>query len=707
MRENTTFWQKVFYTYAKPLLDSSRNEKIKFEQYGDLPERLHIKHEEEIIETSIKHYIAKDPNDKLAFMKGLLAANKKNFTKFIFIRMMMQLDDFLLPFIIATFIDWIQSAKEESLQDTLFMVAMALTVPAVQSIVHTIWEYFAFQMIEVGHRAHTSLKVMLFRKNFKMTASTNKDFSSGEINSVIMSESNKIWTFIWEGPAYIECVMHLTFSSIIVFQQIGYCGLTMLIFASLNMLSQYSRGKTEKEISEKQSSKREQRSLYINESFNNIKTVKLFGWEPNFIKKIDQVYQEELALEDKMLYRAKFYDVVNHIIHAFMTIATFSIYIFMGNTLTLSQFTLTSMMLHRINGRINHCQHLYRTYFSTMESMEKLWRFYTAAECQKGLIEKKEACTEDLSDSALTLKGNFSWGVTPKLDQADKDKIKEKLKKKAYKKKTEGMGTVRKALYDIMPENKENLLLPLKERTLESIINLKDIDIDVKKGQFVVIIGETGAGKTTLLNSMIGELIYMPDQVIKEVGDLKRDIKEGELRYLEDALLSTDLTGKSPVKVTGSTGYCEQQAWIQNGKLRENVLFGSDFDKKRYVETIMACQLEPDLAIMPAGDLSEIGEKGINLSGGQKARVALARAIYKRPDVLIMDDPISALDANVRKQIFDQVFTGLMKDKTRILVTHAVDFIHLADHVIIMKEGRIQAQGSYDSMVNHPYLVQV
>jgi len=110
---------------------------------------------------------------------------------------------------------------------------------------------------------------------------------------------------------------------------------------------------------------------------------------------------------------------------------------------------------------------------------------------------------------------------------------------------------------------------------------------------------------------------------------------------------------------------------------------------------------------MPAGDLSEIGEKGINLSGGQKARVALARAIYKRPDVLIMDDPISALDANVRKQIFDQVFTGLMKDKTRILVTHAVDFIHLADHVIIMKEGRIQAQGSYDSMVNHPYLVQV
>ncbi len=109
--------------------------------------------------------------------------------------------------------------------------------------------------------------------------------------------------------------------------------------------------------------------------------------------------------------------------------------------------------------------------------------------------------------------------------------------------------------------------------------------------------------------------------------------------------------------------------------MRDNVLFGSDFEPKRYVETILACQLESDLAIMPAGDQTEIGEKGINLSGGQKARVALARAVYKQPDILIMDDPISALDATVRHAVFEQVFTGLMKDKTRILTTHAIEFI--------------------------------
>ena len=159
--------------------------------------------------------------------------------------------------------------------------------------------------------------------------------------------------------------------------------------------------------------------------------------------------------------------------------------------------------------------------------------------------------------------------------------------------------------------------------------------------------------------------------------------------------------------MNGTTGFCEQQVWIQNGKFRENILFGSEFDKRKYVETISACQLESDLAIMPAGDLTEIGEKGINLSGGQKARLALARAVYKRPDVLIMDDPISALDCDVRKKVFSEVFVGLMKEKTRILVTHAVDFVHLADHIIIMKDGEVQAQGSYESLAEHPYILEI
>jgi ABC-type bacteriocin/lantibiotic exporter with double-glycine peptidase domain len=138
--------------------------------------------------------------------------------------------------------------------------------------------------------------------------------------------------------------------------------------------------------------------------------------------------------------------------------------------------------------------------------------------------------------------------------------------------------------------------------------------------------------------------------------------------------------------------------------LRDNILFGSEFDKRKYVQTISGCQLEADLAMMVAGDMSEIGQRGINLSGGQKARLSLARAVYTDPDIILLDDPISALDAVVKKKVFKQVFNGLLRDKTRILVTHAVEFIHLADRVVLMKDGRIGAVGTPEELKDHEYI---
>jgi len=151
----------------------------------------------------------------------------------------------------------------------------------------------------------------------------------------------------------------------------------------------------------------------------------------------------------------------------------------------------------------------------------------------------------------------------------------------------------------------------------------------------------------------------------------------------------------------------EQNPWIQNKTIRDNILFDKPLDKTKYIRTIEACQLERDLEILPAGDATEIGEKGINLSGGQKARVSLARAVYQEADIILMDDPISALDANVKKKIFKEVFQGLLKRKTRILVTHAVDFLHLADRIVIMAGGRITAQGTMKDLEDDPHLKQV
>jgi ABC-type bacteriocin/lantibiotic exporter with double-glycine peptidase domain len=393
-----------------------------------------------------------------------LAVNKYNFTKFAVVRICLMSHEFIVPYIMIRVLEWVQSGVEEPLADSLQMIALGLSIPAIQIVCHLIWEFFCFQMIEVGHRTHTALKVMLFRKNMKMTAATNKDFSSGEISGIIMGESNKIWDFIWSGPEYLECPLVLGLAFYCIFQEIGWCCLIVVAFTLTQMFYGYLRGKSGQKVNEEQREKHEKRMLHINESFNNIKSVKLYGWETKFLKTIESIYQEELAIGDKQLLLNKVHDVVRGCLHHLMPVVIFSVYMALGNTLTLSKMAIAGIMVNRIRDRIHQSKGLYDRYFEVRDSMEKLWRYYTAPEAQKGLITRADFSTA--AEHAMTIQGTFSWSVTPKLDQADKDKIKEKLKKKAYEKRTKDMGKARKALFDMMPDKKEEIVIPLKDRTL-------------------------------------------------------------------------------------------------------------------------------------------------------------------------------------------------------------------------------------------------
>ena len=151
----------------------------------------------------------------------------------------------------------------------------------------------------------------------------------------------------------------------------------------------------------------------------------------------------------------------------------------------------------------------------------------------------------------------------------------------------------------------------------------------------------------------------------------------------------------------------EQQAWIQNKTIRDNILFDQPYDEEKYLRTIQACQLVSDLKILTGGDMTEIGAKGINLSGGQKARISLARAVYSNCDVILMDDPISALDMHVRRKIFNDVFQGICAEKTRILVTHAIDYLSLCDRIVLMKNGQITAVGTHKELESNETLQEV
>ncbi|XP_038678143.1 canalicular multispecific organic anion transporter 1 [Scyliorhinus canicula] len=195
---------------------------------------------------------------------------------------------------------------------------------------------------------------------------------------------------------------------------------------------------------------------------------------------------------------------------------------------------------------------------------------------------------------------------------------------------------------------------------------IKNVTLDIKQGSLVAVVGSVGSGKSSLISALLGEMENV----------------------------------KGFINIKGSFAYVPQQAWIQNDTLQDNILFGLEREESRYQEVLEACALLPDLELLPAGDQTEIGEKGINLSGGQKQRVSLARAAYSAAKIIILDDPLSAVDAHVGKHIFEKVIgpNGLLKDKTRILVTHGVTFLPQTDEIVVLVDGEVSEIGSYQTL---------
>nr|ABA98954.2 multidrug-resistance associated protein 3, putative [Oryza sativa Japonica Group] len=195
--------------------------------------------------------------------------------------------------------------------------------------------------------------------------------------------------------------------------------------------------------------------------------------------------------------------------------------------------------------------------------------------------------------------------------------------------------------------------------------NLRNINLMVKSGTKVAICGEVGSGKSSLLAAILGE-VPRTDGVIQ---------------------------------VSGKIAYVSQNAWIQTGSVKDNILFGSTMDKPRYEETLKFCSLVHDLEILPFGDLTQIGERGANLSGGQKQRIQLARALYHDADIYLLDDPFSSVDAHTATSLFNEYVMGALSEKTVLLVTHQVEFLHAFDSVLLMSQGQIMHAASYQELL--------
>uniref|UniRef100_A0A8B7TTM0 Cystic fibrosis transmembrane conductance regulator n=2 Tax=Castor canadensis TaxID=51338 RepID=A0A8B7TTM0_CASCN len=195
---------------------------------------------------------------------------------------------------------------------------------------------------------------------------------------------------------------------------------------------------------------------------------------------------------------------------------------------------------------------------------------------------------------------------------------------------------------------------------------LKDINFKIEKGQLLAVAGSTGAGKTSLLMMILGEL----------------EPSEGKIKH------------------SGRISFCSQFSWIMPGTIKENIIFGVSYDEYRYRSVIKACQLEEDISKFAEKDNIVLGEGGITLSGGQRARISLARAVYKDADLYLLDSPFGYLDVLTEKQIFESCVCKLMANKTRILVTSKMEHLKKADKILILHEGRSYFYGTFSELQN-------
>lgn len=387
----------------------------------------------------------------------------------------------------------------------------------------------------------------------------------------------------------------------------------------------------------------DQRVSLTQEILQSVRFVKFFGWESSFMERLRDIRRSEIRAIQVLLAIRNAILCVSIAMPTFASMVSFVTY-------SLSQHVLTPAPIFSSLALFNSLRMPLMLFPQVLGQVTDAWT--GLKRIQEYLLE--EEVTDDIKldhrmDKAIILEGaSFTWERTSP-DEVDQKGG--KFKNNSGKK--EGL---------VEPEVPEDVI-PFK---------ISDLNLSVERNELIAVIGTVGSGKTSLLAALAGDM---------------------------------RLTGGS-IRLGASRAYCPQYAWIQNATVRENISFGKEFNETWYNSVVDACALRPDFDVFPNGDSTEIGERGITVSGGQKQRLNIARAIYFDADIILMDDPLSAVDAHVGRHIMDQAICGLLKDKCRILATHQLHVLGRCDRIVVMDDGRIHAVDTFDNLMRDNLLFQ-
>jgi ABC-type multidrug transport system fused ATPase/permease subunit len=461
----------------------------------------------------------------------------------------------------------------------------------------------------VALKVKAAVMGLLYRKTLRLSRVKG---GAGAVINLMTSDMNRLndfvvnFHFLW--AAFVEVLLILVIS----FYEIGVSATPALGFIAILLPLQMYLGRRTESLGIKQANETTHRVHLMSELLTAIKLIKFYAWEMPFAGKIDKLREKEAKyVYDGLINKSVNYTVV-FAIPVLVALTCLSTFVALGNPLTATvSFTVLSVF-NTLRYPFFMLPMAVKSYVAAFAALTRFDEFMELEE----VVPLLPSVPPPGCDLAVDLKdGDFKW------DGSD--------------------GT-----------------LP----------TIKNINLKIKKGAKVGIVGDVGSGKSSLIAAMLGQ--------IRQVrGDT--------------------------AKIYGSTAYMSQEAWLLNMTLRQNVLFGKTMDKKRYNEVIRVCGLQRDLTLLIAGDQTEIAERGVNLSGGQRQRVSLARSVYYDADIILMDDPLSAVDQHVGRHIFEECFLKFLDGKTLIVAINQLQYLSQLDHIVFVQDGEIYAQGTYQELMQN------
>ena len=611
----------------------------------------------------------KSPKENLSIFVPLIKSFGLTFLGGSVIKAFHDVMVFISPMILQRIIAFSEPVCEGCVSSPVWQgVLYSVTLLLVSMLQTILLSMYFYKMYLVAMWTKTSIISAIYRKSLVVTAESKKGSTSGEIVNLMSVDAQKIsdtlpyLNMLWSSP--LQIVVAIT----LLYQILGasvFAGLaTMIVLIPINGFS----AAITRKLQMKMMKQKDVRVKKMNELLSGMKILKLYAWEPSFMQEGVDIRNAELKILLNIGYLSAAISFIWTCAPFLVSLVTFAVYVLSDeNNVLDAQKAFTSLALFNIlRFPLSMLPMMITSAVQASVSIKRINKFMRSEELDLECVTKTEK--NENSKSITVSKASFNWGEDDSVSEKSTEDKKEKSTENGHVNgKVNGVNGTNENETDVLLNGGETQNDSNENETKIETFGLHEIDLSVDRGSLVAVVGTVGSGKSSLLSALLGEM--------EKVG--------GE------------------VELSGRVAYVSQQAWIQNAKLKDNILFGSKYDEDRYQRAIDNCALASDLEILPAKDETEIGEKGINLSGGQKQRVSLARAVYSDADIYLLDDPLSAVDSHVGKHIFDKVIgpDGCLNGKTRVLVTHGVTFLPMVDQIIVMKKGVISEAGSYKQLL--------